>query len=115
MIWVFLVTRELLFGQKTMAHDNGEGTIRPDFSNYVAHFTTDRAPLGNQEEAGDAVNLAGIARLTAYERLEAILQQKIILATPMPWTGRRAVAFTECPWGSLLRHAGPTHHMGSDL
>src|SRR5216683_760971 len=23
----------------------------------------------------------------------------------MPWTGKRAVCFTECPWSSLLSHA----------
>jgi len=34
-----------------------------------------------------------------------ILDGKKILATPMPWTDKRAVAFTECPWGSLLAHA----------
>jgi hypothetical protein len=42
---------------------------------------------------------------SAYERLINILSSKKIIATPMPWTNRKAVAFTECPWWSLLAHA----------
>ena len=86
-------------------HDKSAWETRPDFSNYVAHFTSEREPLGNQQQAGEEVDLGEIAKLSAYERLVAILENRKILATPIPWTGRRAVAFTECPWGSLLRHA----------
>jgi len=73
---------------------------RPDFSMYLAHFTTERAPVSNQSSATDA----SIAGLSAKERLINILQNKQIIATPMPWTGCHAVCFTECPWASLLDH-----------
>ncbi len=68
---------------------------RPDFSDYVAHFTKDSAPLGdnNPPIVGDAA-----------QRLNSILTSKRITATSMPWTNRKAVAFTECPWGSLVSH-----------
>src|SRR5208337_1313460 len=68
---------------------------RPDFSDYVAHFTKDSAPLGenNPPIVGDAPT-----------RLTSILTSKTITATYMPWTNRKAVAFTECPWGSLISH-----------
>jgi hypothetical protein len=75
---------------------------RPDFSNYVAHFTKDATPLGAAEHPDDKA-LQGI-KGTAFERLISILEAEKIFATPMPWTNRYAVAFTECPWGSLLDH-----------
>lgn len=76
---------------------------RPDFSEYVAHFTKNAPPLGSKKHKGDA----SVQAITgnAYKRLVSILETKNILATPMPWTNRNAVAFTECPWGSLLDHA----------
>lgn len=43
--------------------------------------------------------------MNACERLIAILKSGVIKASSMPWTGRRAVCFTECPWSSLLDHA----------
>ena len=79
---------------------------RPDFSSFIAHFSSSRPPLGaSQTDEPEGVDLGRIARLSAYERLVSMLEERKIEATPMPWTGRRAVAFTECPWGSLLRHA----------
>ncbi len=75
---------------------------RPDFSNYVAHFTKNAPPFGLKENADDD----SIKAVTgdARERLVSILRSKKIFATTMPWTNKRAVAFTECPWGSLLDH-----------
>ena len=78
----------------------------------MAHFTSDRPPLGKRAEAPEGIDLEEIAGLTAYERLVRILSEKKIAATPMPWTGRWAVAFTECPWGSLLRHADQYSYYG---
>jgi len=75
---------------------------RPDFSEYVAHFTKDADPIATKEH-GDDASLKGI-KGSAKDKLISILQAKKIAATPMPWTGRHAVAFTECPWGSLLDH-----------
>jgi hypothetical protein len=75
---------------------------RPDFSDYVAHFTKDAPPFGAKENPEeDAIKAV---KGSAYERIVSILTSQKILATPMPWTNRAAVAFTECPWGSLLDH-----------
>lgn len=46
-----------------------------------------------------------ISEMSAFERLIGILENKKIGAFELPWTGKKAVCFTECPWGSLLRHA----------
>jgi hypothetical protein len=79
---------------------------RPDFSDYVVHFTSNRPPFGADEPKNAKYDhLAAISKQNAYERLVAILEGKRIEATPMPWTNSLAVAFTECPWGSLLQHA----------
>lgn len=75
---------------------------RPDFSEYVAHFTKNASPFGAKEHKGAAA-IASI-KGNAYDRLISILKSTKILATPMPWTNKSAVAFTECPWGSLLDH-----------
>lgn len=75
---------------------------RPDFSNYVAHFTKDAMPFGAEKHPEDKAIQS--AKGTAYERLISILKEKKIFASPMPWTDKSAVAFTECPWGSLLDH-----------
>jgi hypothetical protein len=75
---------------------------RPDFSDYVAHFTKDAPPFGYKENADDGSIKA--VKGGAYDRLISILKSQKILSTPMAWTNRRAVAFTECPWGSLLDH-----------
>lgn len=58
--------------------------MRPDQSDYLAHFTK-----------GD----------NAYDKLLSILQEKKLTAGQLPWTKKRAVCFTECPWASLLSHA----------
>ncbi|MCX6344227.1 MAG: terminase [Armatimonadetes bacterium] len=76
---------------------------RPDFSNYVAHFTKDADPCGNKDCLDN--NAAKAISGNAYERLISILKSQKIHATPMPWTGAQAVAFTECPWWSMLHHA----------
>ncbi len=75
---------------------------RPDFSEYVVHFTKDAAPIVGEQDEPDA---SQIAALTAKDRLISILESGEILATRMPWTNRPAVCFTECTWGSLLFHA----------
>jgi hypothetical protein len=77
---------------------------RPDFSEYVVHFTTARPPHSAGREDAPAV-IAQIAPLNPLQRLLSILQRQHIIATPMPYTGRPAVCFTECVWGSLLDHA----------
>ena len=58
--------------------------MRPDQSDYLAHFTKGEK---------------------AYENLISILRDRVILAGNLPWTGKPAVCFTECPWSSLLAHA----------
>jgi hypothetical protein len=75
---------------------------RPDFSDFVAHFTKDAPPLSVKEHPDDKSIKA--VKGDACQRLISILSSKKILATPMPWTNKVAVAFTECPWGSLLDH-----------
>ena len=73
---------------------------RPDFSNYLAHFTKDGALCSD--------SLDNPAKLfeekTAIDRLISILQSGEIVASTMPWTGASAVCLTECPWASLLGH-----------
>lgn len=72
---------------------------RPDFSNYLAHFTKD-GPL-----CSDAENsISPFAQMSAIQRLESILRSNVISATTMPWTNAHAVCFTECPWSSLIAH-----------
>lgn len=73
---------------------------RPDFSKYLAHFTTDRNPVST-EKNNPALSFASSS---AKDRLINILQSKKLSASMMPWTGCRAVCFTECPWTSLLDH-----------
>lgn len=58
--------------------------MRPDQSDFLAHFTK-----GDQ----------------AYENLVSILTDGIVRASNLPWTGKPAACFTECPWSSLLVHA----------
>ena len=77
-------------------------TERPDFSNYLAHFTSDRPPLGvaNSTQLVEATD-----GKSAYDKLVSIFQSRRIFASKLPWTGREAVCFTECPWSSLLAHS----------
>ena len=71
---------------------------KPDFSNYVAHFTTDG------KFKGDNNTEVEFEQMSAYDRLINILRSKTIKASNMPWTGAKAVCFTESPWTSLLAH-----------
>jgi hypothetical protein len=64
---------------------------RPDFSEYLAHFTK--------------TSRSGGKLITATDRLVSILTSGTINAGSLPWTKRPAVCFTECPWSSLLSHA----------
>ena len=77
--------------------------IRPDFSDYVAHFTANRAAYGgtDQNEGAKATGLAGTAR----DRLGNILTAKSVWATKLPHTDTHGACFTECTWASLLDHA----------
>jgi hypothetical protein len=75
--------------------------FRPDQSFFLAHFTTDRKPLGKD----DAKNPAKpFEKLSAINRLVSILKGKRIIAATMQWSGRHAVCFSECPWTSLIEH-----------
>lgn len=58
--------------------------MRPDQSEYLAHFTSGEK---------------------AYDNLVSILTTKVIRAGELPWTKKPAACFTECPWSSLLAHA----------
>jgi len=77
--------------------------VRPDFSEFVVHFTTDRKPCGKNDDQG-AVREA-LMKGDAYSCLENILKTGEVWASTMPWTNQKAVCFTECTWGSLLDHA----------
>lgn len=74
---------------------------RPDFSDYLAHFTTSRAPCSKAKD--NPTNQ--VAGTTAIARLTSILRGRKILASKIPWNNSNAVCLTECPWGSLLDHA----------
>jgi len=80
-----------------------EKRIRPDFSDFVVHFTTNRKPCGDNSDQGDERN--GLIKGDAYSCLENILKTGEVWATTMPWTNQKAVCFTECTWASLLDHA----------
>lgn len=75
---------------------------RPDFSNYLAHFTSSERPKGHK----DAKNPTNIyIDKSALDRLLSILTSKKIIASQLPWVGDyKAVCFTECPWSGLLGH-----------
>ena len=74
---------------------------RHDQSDYLAHFTTGNAPKGGTAGAHESA----VATMSALDRLVAMLTQKKIVASTIPWTGCPAVCFTECPWSSLIAHA----------
>ena len=76
---------------------------RPDFSDFVVHFTKDKPPIS--AEHGGATSVPGVVAMTASDRLSAILRDRVIRASNMPWTNALAVCFTECVWSSLLAHA----------
>ena len=73
--------------------------FKPDHSPYLAHFTKD----GTQGHEADN-SASPYQNMSARERLISILRTKKIKASSMPWTGAKAVCFTECPWTSLLGH-----------
>lgn len=74
-------------------------TNRPDYSEYVAHFTSAVA-------IQDAALNQQIGSMGALERLANILSEQRIRATKKYYAlGPWSVAFTECPWTSLLDHA----------
>ena len=73
---------------------------RPDQSFYLAHFTKNGKNYDGSEGPHN-----DLSDMSALERLISILEAKKIQAFDLPWTKRKAVCFTECPWGSLLRHA----------
>lgn len=79
---------------------------RPDFSDYVVHFTKDKQPhgLSYPDHANDG-ELCSIAKMSAKDRLLDILMMQNINARPMPWFKINAVCFTECTWASLIFHA----------
>lgn len=74
---------------------------RPDFSNYLAHFTVNRQPCSRAQD-NPTNQFKGVK---AIDRLESILKGKKIFASRLPWNNKEAVCLTECPWGSLLAHA----------
>ncbi|MFQ2645988.1 abortive infection system antitoxin AbiGi family protein [Aeromonas caviae] len=74
---------------------------RPDFSNYLGHFTTGRQPFSKAQN-NPTIEFKGVKPI---DRLENILKTKKILASRLPWNNKDAVCLTECPWGSLLAHA----------
>lgn len=74
---------------------------KPDFSNYLIHFTKSGAPVGKNDNP-----ILLEKRVTAQQRLVNILKSKTILASAMPWFAKcSAVCFTECVWSSLFDHA----------
>lgn len=74
---------------------------RPDFSNFLGHFTSNRQPVGKNDLTNPVKDKAKGHALT---RLISILTDKKIVASTMPWTGTHAVCLTECPWSSLIDH-----------
>jgi hypothetical protein len=73
---------------------------RPDFSEYLAHFTKDGDPCNT-----DTDNPALAYRtMSAKDKLISILNDRLIQPSVMPWTHANAICFTECPWSSLVSH-----------
>lgn len=73
---------------------------RPDQSFFLAHFTKN-----GKDYSGDEIDTPTIEQMSARQRLINILSEKKITAANLNWVNKKAVCFTECPWGSLLRHA----------
>lgn len=74
---------------------------RPDFSEYLVHFTRD-GDFCNKEQLEE---VSQFRKMTAKQKILSILNTKKIIASQMPWTNTKGVCFTECPWSSLLAHA----------
>ena len=77
--------------------------VRPDFSEYLVHFTKDSKPITAAEF--DEQEIKEIQKKSASERFLSILDSGKIFSTRMPWTNRNAICFTECTWGGLLYHS----------
>lgn len=77
--------------------------VRPDFSEYVVHFTKDAEPYSHKTETRP--ELQAITPQSAKDRLISILNSRRLYATRQNWTNLPAVCFTECTWASLLDHA----------
>lgn len=73
----------------------------PDVSYYLAHFTTSTPPKGEKSKTNVTSNFKDYS---AKDRLINILNEKIIYSSSLPWTGKKAVCLTECPWTSLVEH-----------
>lgn len=74
---------------------------RPDLSFYLAHFTSSKFPKGHKDDENPTNQFKYQSPL---KRLENILYEKKIYASTLPWTNKRAVCLTECPWTSLVEH-----------
>ena len=75
---------------------------QPDFSDFIVHFTKVAPPYCASKHPE---KVKDISLLGARDRLFAMLESGRLRATPMPWTNKPAVCFTECTWPSLLTHA----------
>ena len=73
---------------------------RPDQSFFLAHFTKNGDKYTGEEKENSSFD-----EMSARQRLISILQNRTIKASTVPWVKEKVVCFTECPWGSLLRHA----------
>lgn len=73
---------------------------RPDQSFFLAHFTKNGDKYTGEEKENSSFD-----EMSARQRLISILQNRTIKASTVPWVKKKVVCFTECPWGSLLRHA----------
>lgn len=73
---------------------------RPDQSFFLAHFTKNGNKYTGEEKENSSFD-----EMSARQRLISILQNRTIKASTVPWVKKKVVCFTECPWGSLLRHA----------
>lgn len=75
---------------------------RPDFSNYLVHFTKGSRPC-SRSIYNPTINVT--KNINARDKLINILRTKTLLASRLPWVNSNAVCFTECVWASLLEHA----------
>ncbi len=76
------------------------GKQKPDYSNYLAHFTKEYASVDNNNCLDESFK-----RMSAKDKLISILKTKTIYKSTMPWTNMEAVCFTECPWSSFVEHS----------
>ena len=75
---------------------------RPDISQFLAHFTSNKFPKGFKDPDNPTNSYKYVS---PEKRLISILEGRKIIASQMPWIGKHnAVCFTECPWASLITH-----------